>query len=43
MTNGDSLLIVVTERPEEEPETNALKKYKMVMEALKVEAAPYSL
>lgn len=37
MTNGQSLLIVVTERPEEQPETNALKKYKLVLEALKSE------
>jgi len=38
MTNGQQLLIVVTERPEEEPETKALQKYKLVMEALKQEA-----
>jgi hypothetical protein len=38
MTNGESLLIVVTERPQEEPETNALRKYKLVVEAIKKEA-----
>jgi hypothetical protein len=38
MSNGESLLIVVTERPQEEPETNALRKYKLVVEAIKKEA-----
>lgn len=38
MSNGDSLLVVVTEKPQDEPETNAVKKYKLVMEAIKVEA-----
>jgi hypothetical protein len=38
MANGESLLIVVTERPQEEPETNALRKYKLVVEAIKKEA-----
>lgn len=37
MTNGDSLLVVVTQRPEEEPDTNAMRKYKMVVEAIKGE------
>jgi len=37
MTNGESLLVVVTERPKEEPETNALRKYKLVVEAIKTE------
>jgi hypothetical protein len=37
MSNGDSILVVVTERPEEEPETNAMKKYKLVIEAIKTE------
>jgi hypothetical protein len=37
MSNGESLLIVVTERPQEEPETNALRKYKLVIEAIKKE------
>jgi hypothetical protein len=38
MSNGDSVLVVVTERPEEEPETNAMKKYRLVMEAIKTES-----
>lgn len=38
MTNGDSLLVVVTESPKDEPETNAVKKYKLVVEAIKKEA-----
>jgi hypothetical protein len=37
MSNGDSILVVVTERPEEEPETNAMKEYRLVMEAIKTE------
>jgi len=37
MSNGDSLLVVVTEKPQEEPDTNALKKYKLVIEAIKGE------
>lgn len=37
MTNGDSLLVVLTERPQEEPETQALRKYKLVVEAIKKE------
>jgi len=37
MSNGDSLLVVVTEKPQEEPDTNALKKYKLVIEAIKSE------
>jgi len=32
------LLVVVTEKPKDEPETNAMKKYKLVMEAIKDEA-----
>lgn len=38
MSNGESLLVVVTETPQEEPQTNALRKYKLVMEAIKQEA-----
>jgi hypothetical protein len=37
MSNGESLLVVVTEQPQEEPETNALRKYKLVVEAIKKE------
>lgn len=37
MSNGESLLVVVTEQPKEEPETNALRKYKLVIEAIKKE------
>lgn len=37
MANGESLLVVVTEQPKEEPETNALRKYKLVVEAIKKE------
>lgn len=38
MSNGESVLVVVTRRPEEQPETNALRKYRLVVEALKAEA-----
>jgi len=38
MSNGDSILVVVTEKPQEQPETNAVKKYKLVVDALKQEA-----
>lgn len=38
MSNGDSILVVVTEKPQEQPETNAIKKYKLVVDALKQEA-----
>lgn len=38
MSNGDSLLVIVTEKPQDEPETNAVKKYKLIMEAIKDEA-----
>jgi len=41
MSNGDSILVVVTERPEEEPETNAMKKYRLVIEAIKDEARKF--
>merc|ERR1719487_360486 len=37
MSNGESLLVVVTEQPQEEPETNAMRKYKLVIEAIKQE------
>jgi hypothetical protein len=37
LTNGGTLLVVVTEAPKEEPEDAALKKYKLIMEALKSE------
>lgn len=37
MSNGESILVVVTEQPQEEPETNALKKYKLLVEAIKSE------
>lgn len=39
MTNGNQILVVVTEKPNEEPETNAIKKYKLVIEAIKKEAS----
>lgn len=38
MANGDALLIVVTEQPQDEPETKAVKKFRLVMEAIKQEA-----
>lgn len=38
MSNGDSLLVLVTEKPKAEAETAALRKYKLVVEALKREA-----
>jgi len=38
MSNGEQLLVVVTEAPQEEPDTQALRKYKLIMEALKQEA-----
>lgn len=38
LSNGDVLLVVVTEQPEEEPETNALRKFRLIMEAMKQEA-----
>merc|ERR1719163_2777125 len=34
MTNGESLLVVVTQQPKEEPDSNALRKYKLVVEAM---------
>jgi len=37
LTNGGTLLIIVTEAPQEEPEDAALKKYKLIIEALKSE------
>lgn len=39
MSNGQQILVVVTERPQDQPETNAIKKYKLVIEAIKKEAA----
>lgn len=39
LSNGDALLVVVTEQPQEEPETNALRKFRLIMEAIKQEAA----
>lgn len=38
MSNGEQLLVVVTEAPQQEPETMALRKYKLVLEALKSES-----
>mmetsp|Transcript_143178 Transcript_143178/g.249704 ORF Transcript_143178/g.249704 Transcript_143178/m.249704 type:complete len:316 (+) Transcript_143178:46-993(+) len=38
LSNGDVLLVVVTEQPQEEPETNALRKFRLIMEAIKQEA-----
>merc|ERR1719238_2456229 len=38
-SNGMSILVVVTETPEEEPETKAMMKYKLVVDAIKEEAA----
>lgn len=40
MTNGESLLVVCTKLPKQEPETQALRKYKLVIEALKKETEP---
>mmetsp|Transcript_18213 Transcript_18213/g.52051 ORF Transcript_18213/g.52051 Transcript_18213/m.52051 type:complete len:326 (-) Transcript_18213:7-984(-) len=37
LTNGDSLLIVVTEQPQDEPEDDALRKFRLVLDALKSE------
>lgn len=37
MSNGDSILVVVTETPDEEPETKALSKYKLLVDAIKSE------
>lgn len=37
MANGDSLIVVVTERAEEKPETAALRKFKLVVQAFKDE------
>merc|ERR1719235_358645 len=37
MSNGQQILVVVTERPQDQPETNAIKKYKLVIEAIKKE------
>lgn len=37
MSNGESLLVVVTEQPQDQPDTMALKRYKLLVEALKVE------
>merc|ERR1719395_30701 len=39
MSNGQQILVVVTERPQEQPDTNAIKKYKLVIEAIKKEAS----
>lgn len=39
MSNGQQILVVVTERPQDQPETNAIKKYKLVVEAIKKEAS----
>jgi len=38
MTNGQSVLVVVTEKPKEEPTTKAMLKYKLIVEAIKKEA-----
>lgn len=38
MSNGETLLVMVTEKPQEEPETNALRKYKLLVNAIKREA-----
>jgi len=37
LSNGNSLLVVVTEDPKDEPVTDSMRKYKLVMEALKRE------
>lgn len=37
-SNGDSILVVITETVEEEPESKAMTKYKLVVEAIKEEA-----
>lgn len=39
MSNGQQILVVVTEKPQEQPDTNAIKKYKLVIEAIKKESA----
>jgi len=38
LTDGSKILVVVSEQPQEQPETAALRKYRLIVEALKVEA-----
>jgi len=38
MSNGDSILVVITEKVEEEPETQAMTKYKLLVDAIKEES-----
>merc|ERR1719272_1732597 len=35
MTNGESMLVVVTDHFEDKPDTKAVTKYKMMLEAIK--------
>jgi len=37
MSNGDTILVVVTKTPGEQPDTNAMKKYKLIVQAMKDE------
>jgi len=37
MSNGGTILVMVTEQPQEELDTNALRKYKLLIEAIKQE------
>jgi len=37
MSNGEQILVVVTETPDEEPDTKALSRYKLLVEAIKAE------
>lgn len=37
MCNGDQILVIVTEQPKDKKDSKAVKKYKMIMEALKKE------
>lgn len=38
MSNGESILVLVTARPKEQPETKAVKKFRLVLDALKQQA-----
>eukprot|EP00746_Dinoflagellata_sp_MGD_P009506 gnl/MRDRNA2_/MRDRNA2_119362_c0_seq1.p1 gnl/MRDRNA2_/MRDRNA2_119362_c0~~gnl/MRDRNA2_/MRDRNA2_119362_c0_seq1.p1 ORF type:complete len:317 (-),score=65.06 gnl/MRDRNA2_/MRDRNA2_119362_c0_seq1:5-955(-) len=38
MSNGESILVIVTKQPEEKPETNAVKKFRLILDALKQQA-----
>jgi len=38
MTSGESIMVIVTDQPEVKPETNAVKKYRLILDALKQQA-----